>query len=184
VQWLRDGLKAIKTSTDVEGLACTVEDSGGVVFVPSFTGLGAPYWNPGAKGAIVGLSRGSTVAHIARAALESIAFQSTALLNAMVKDAVSPITELRVDGGAAANNLLLQFQADLLGIPVIRPQVTETTALGAAYLAGVATGVYRDLSELSAQWHMERTFEPRFTREQAQERIHAWEAAIRQVSAG
>ncbi|MDT0357515.1 glycerol kinase GlpK [Herbaspirillum huttiense F1] len=184
VQWLRDGLKAIKTSTDVEGLACTVEDSGGVVFVPSFTGLGAPYWNPGAKGAIVGLSRGSTVAHIARAALESIAFQSTALLNAMVKDAVSPITELRVDGGAAANNLLLQFQADLLGIPVIRPQVTETTALGAAYLAGVATGVYRDLSELSAQWRMERTFEPRFTREQAQERIHAWEAAIRQVSAG
>jgi glycerol kinase len=183
VQWLRDGLKAIKTSTDVEGLACTVEDSGGVVFVPSFTGLGAPYWNPGAKGAIVGLSRGSTVAHIARAALESIAFQSTALLNAMVKDAVSPITELRVDGGAAANNLLLQFQADLLGIPVIRPQVTETTALGAAYLAGVATGVYRDLSELSAQWRMERTFEPHFTREQAQERIHAWEAAIRQVSA-
>ncbi|WP_075257113.1 glycerol kinase GlpK [Herbaspirillum camelliae] len=184
VQWLRDGLKAIKTSTDVEGLACSVEDSGGVVFVPSFTGLGAPYWNPSAKGAIVGLSRGSTVAHIARAALESIAFQSTALLNAMVRDAVSPITELRVDGGAAANNLLLQFQADLLGIPVIRPQVTETTALGAAYLAGMATGVYRDLSELSSQWRMEHTFEPSIGRDQAQARIHAWEAAIRQVSAG
>ncbi|KAF1044981.1 MAG: Glycerol kinase [Herbaspirillum frisingense] len=184
VQWLRDGLKAIKTSTDVEGLAASAEDSGGVVFVPSFTGLGAPYWNPSAKGAIVGLSRGSTVAHIARAALESIAFQSTALLTAMVRDAVSPITELRVDGGASANNLLLQFQADLLGIPVIRPQVTETTALGAAYLAGLATGVYRDLSELSAQWQVEHTFLPAISRDEAQSRMHGWETAIKQVRAG
>ncbi|OWY29291.1 glycerol kinase GlpK [Herbaspirillum robiniae] len=184
VQWLRDGLKAIKTSTDVEGLAATVDDSGGVVFVPSFTGLGAPYWNPSAKGAIVGLSRGSTVAHIARAALESIAFQSTALLNAMVRDAVSPITELRVDGGAAANNLLLQFQADLLGIPVIRPQVTETTALGAAYLAGLATGVYGGLSELSGQWRMERTFLPTIGRDEAAAKMQGWETAIRQVRAG
>ena len=184
VQWLRDGLKAIKTSTDVEGLAASAEDSGGVVFVPSFTGLGAPYWNPSAKGAIVGLSRGSTVAHIARAALESIAFQSTALLNAMVRDAVSPITELRVDGGASANNLLLQFQADLLGIPVIRPQVTETTALGAAYLAGLATGVYRDLSELSGQWRMERTFLPNISRDEAAMKMQGWETAIWQVRAG
>ncbi|MBP0598762.1 glycerol kinase GlpK [Herbaspirillum sp. LeCh32-8] len=184
VQWLRDGLKAIKTSTDVEALAASAEDSGGVVFVPSFTGLGAPYWNPSAKGAIVGLSRGSTVAHIARAALESIAFQSTALLTAMVRDAVSPITELRVDGGASANNLLLQFQADLLGIPVIRPQVTETTALGAAYLAGLATGVYRDQSELSAQWRMERTFQPAISRDEALAKMQAWESAIKQVRAG
>jgi glycerol kinase len=184
VQWLRDGLKAIKTSTDVEALAASTEDSGGVVFVPSFTGLGAPYWSPSAKGAIVGLSRGSTVAHIARAALESIAFQSTALLNAMVRDAVSPITELRVDGGASANNLLLQFQADLLGIPVIRPQVTETTALGAAYLAGLACGVYRDLSELSGQWRIERSFLPTIGRDEALAKMHGWEAAIRQVRAG
>ncbi len=182
VQWLRDGLKAIRNSTDVEELAASAPDSGGVVFVPSFTGLGAPYWNPSAKGAIVGLSRGSTVAHIARAALESIAFQSTALLTAMVRDAVSPITELRVDGGASANNLLLQFQADLLGIPVIRPQVTETTALGAASLAGLATGVYRDLSELSAHWRMERTFLPTMSRDEAQAKIQTWERAIKQVS--
>ena len=184
VQWLRDGLKAIKNSTDVEELAASAPDSGGVVFVPSFTGLGAPYWNPSAKGAIVGLSRGSTVAHIARAALESIAFQSTALLTAMVRDAVSPITELRVDGGASANNLLLQFQADLLGIPVIRPQVTETTALGAASLAGLATGVYRDMAELSEHWRMERTFLPTMSRDEAQTKIQTWERAIKQVSAG
>ena len=184
VQWLRDGLKAIKNSTDVEALAASAPDSGGVVFVPSFTGLGAPYWNPSAKGAIVGLSRGSTVAHIARAALESIAFQSTALLTAMVRDAVSPITELRVDGGASANNLLLQFQADLLGIPVIRPQVTETTALGAASLAGLATGVYRDMAELSQHWRMERTFLPTMSRDEALTKIQTWERAIKQVSAG
>ncbi|MFJ9452076.1 glycerol kinase GlpK [Herbaspirillum sp. NPDC101397] len=184
VQWLRDGLKAIKNSTDVEELAASAPDSGGVVFVPSFTGLGAPYWNPSAKGAIVGLSRGSTVAHIARAALESIAFQSTALLTAMVRDAVSPITELRVDGGASANNLLLQFQADLLGIPVIRPQVTETTALGAASLAGLATGVYRDMAELSQHWRMERTFLPTMSRDEALTKIQTWERAIKQVSAG
>lgn len=184
VQWLRDGLKAIRHSTDVEELAASAPDSGGVVFVPSFTGLGAPYWNPSAKGAIVGLSRGSTVAHIARAALESIAFQSTALLSAMVRDAVSPITELRVDGGASANNLLLQFQADLLGIPVIRPQVTETTALGAASLAGLATGVYRDMSELSEHWRMERTFLPTMSRDEAAAKMQTWERAISQVSAG
>jgi glycerol kinase len=182
VQWLRDGLQAIESSSDIEALAASVPDSGGVIFVPSFTGLGAPYWVPSAKGAIVGLSRGSTVAHIARAALESIAFQSTALLSAMVRDAVSPITELRVDGGASANNLLLQFQANLLGIPVIRPQVTETTALGAAYLAGLAAGVYHSTSELEAQWRVGRTFTPTMGRDQAQQLMQDWERAVRQAT--
>ena len=184
VQWLRDGLQAIEHSADIEALATSVPDSGGVVFVPSFTGLGAPYWMPSAKGAIVGLSRGSTVAHIARAALESIAFQSTALLQAMTRDAVAPITELRVDGGASANNLLLQFQADLLGIPVIRPKVTETTALGAAYLAGLATGVYAGTEELEAHWQVDRTFIPALDRERAAELMRKWEAAVGQVRAG
>jgi glycerol kinase len=147
VQWLRDGLKAIHASGEVQAAGAERARRGGVMFVPAFTGLGAPYWNADARGAIVGLSRGSTVAHIARAALESIAYQSTALLQAMASDAVAagggaPVTELRVDGGACVNDLLMQFQADLLGIPVVRPQVTETTALGAAYLAGLATGVY------------------------------------------
>ncbi|MBA5604166.1 glycerol kinase GlpK [Duganella sp. FT3S] len=181
VQWLRDGLKAINSTAEVEALAGSVPDSGGVVFVPAFTGLGAPYWVPSAKGAILGLSRGTTQAHIARAALEGIAFQSAALLQAMMRDAATPITELRVDGGACANSLLLQFQADLLGIPVLRPQVTETTALGAAYLAGLAAGVYRDRQQLAAQWRVERVFEPSMDRAQAQERMHSWERAISQV---
>lgn len=181
VQWLRDGLKAIQHSTDVEQLAASVPDSGGVVFVPSFTGLGAPYWVPAAKGAILGLSRGSTVAHIARAALESIAFQSTALLQAMVRDAVFPIKELRVDGGAAANNMLLQFQADLLGIPVIRPKVTETTALGAAYLAGLGVGVYKNMEECAAQWQMDRQFTPAMSRDEANNLMQNWEVAIGKV---
>ncbi|MBA5687320.1 glycerol kinase GlpK [Rugamonas apoptosis] len=181
VQWLRDGLKAINSTAEVEALAGSVPDSGGVVFVPSFTGLGAPYWVPSAKGAILGLSRGTTQAHIARAALEGIAFQSAALLQAMMRDAATPITELRVDGGACANSLLLQFQADLLGIPVLRPQVTETTALGAAYLAGLSSGVYRDREQLAAQWRVERVFEPAMDRAQAQERMHSWERAISQV---
>ncbi|MEO6351663.1 MAG: glycerol kinase GlpK [Burkholderiaceae bacterium] len=184
VQWLRDGLKAIQDSADIEALAASVPDSDGVVFVPAFTGLGAPYWIPSAKGAILGLSRGTTVAHIARAALESIAFQSAALLQAMLRDATSPITELRVDGGASANSLLLQFQADLLGIPVIRPQVTETTALGAAYLAGLATGVYRSTLELESQWRIDRVFEPVISRDQAEALMRRWEAAIGIVGAG
>ncbi|MBI3286230.1 MAG: glycerol kinase GlpK [Burkholderiales bacterium] len=181
VQWLRDGLKAIQHSPDVEKLAASVPDSGGVVFVPSFTGLGAPYWVPSAKGAILGLSRGTTVAHIARAALESIAFQSTALLQAMVRDAVSPITELRVDGGAAANNLLLQFQANLLGIPVVRPKVTETTALGAAYLAGLGAGVYRSMEECASHWQVERQFLPTMSRDQAAGLMAQWENAVGKV---
>ncbi|MBC3869365.1 glycerol kinase GlpK [Undibacterium oligocarboniphilum] len=181
VQWLRDGLKAIQHSPDVEALAASVPDSGGVVFVPAFTGLGAPYWVPDAKAAIVGLSRGSTVAHIARAALESIAFQTTAVLQAMIKDAVCPITELRVDGGAAANNLLLQFQANLLGIPVVRPQVTETTALGAACLAGLGAGIFSHIDECALLWQTERQFLPTMSRDQAQEFMQHWETAVGRV---
>jgi glycerol kinase len=186
VQWLRDGLRAIQGSGEVQSLAESVPDAGGVIVVPAFTGLGAPYWKPDARGAILGLSRGSTVAHIARAALESIAFQSAALLAAMGRDATAggakAPTELRVDGGACVNNLLMQFQADLLGIPVVRPKVIETTALGAAYLAGLATGVYRNLDELAAQWQVERTFHPTMSRERAAERMAQWEHAVRQTT--
>jgi glycerol kinase len=185
VQWLRDGLHAISASGEVQQLAQSVPDNGGVMFVPAFTGLGAPYWNAEARGAIVGLTRGSTVAHIARAALESIAFQSAALLSAMSRDAVaaggSPVAELRVDGGASVNDLLMQFQADLLGIPVVRPKVIETTALGAAYLAGLSSGVYRNLDELSAQWQVERRFHPTLPRERAAELMANWERAVRQA---
>jgi glycerol kinase len=187
VQWLRDGIRAIKASGEVEALAMSVPDSGGVTFVPAFTGLGAPYWKPDARGTIVGLSRGSTAAHIARAALESIAFQSAALLQAMSRDAVAaggaPVAELRVDGGASVNDLLMQFQADLLGIPVVRPKVVETTALGAAYLAGLAVGVYKGLDELAAQWQVGRRFEPVMPREQAQALIARWDHAVRQTVA-
>src|SRR6478609_8140289 len=156
VQWLRDGLNAIENSAQIEALAASVPDAGGVMLVPAFTGLGAPYWKPDARGTITGLTRGSTVAHVARAALESIAYQSAALLQAMARDAaaagVAPVSELRVDGGACVNNLLMQFQADLLGIPVVRPAVTETTALGAAYLAGLSCGVWRSPRELASMW--------------------------------
>ena len=187
VQWLRDGLRAIPSSGEVQALAESVPDSGGVIVVPAFTGLGAPYWQPDARGAIVGLSRGSTLAHIARAALESIAFQSAALLQAMSRDAVAaggqPVHELRVDGGACVNDLLMQFQADLLGIPVVRPQVIETTALGAAYLAGLAVGVYRDAAELAAQWQVQREFVPTMPRERAAELMAGWERAVRQATA-
>ena len=186
VQWLRDGLRAIQGSGEVQQLAESVPDSGGVMFVPAFTGLGAPYWKPDARGAIVGLTRGSTVAHIARAALESIAFQSAALLTARSRDAVAaggaPVAELRVDGGACVNDLLMQFQADLLGIPVVRPQVIETTALGAAYLAGLSCGLYKNLDELSAQWAVERTFHPTMSRERAGELMRGWEHAVAQAT--
>jgi glycerol kinase len=187
VQWLRDGLRAIPSSGEVQALAESVPDAGGVIVVPAFTGLGAPYWQPDARGAIVGLSRGSTLAHIARAALESIAFQSAALLQAMSRDAQAsggaPVHELRVDGGACVNDLLMQFQADLLGIPVVRPQVIETTALGAAYLAGLAVGVYRDADQLAAQWQVQREFQPTMPRERAAELMAGWERAVRQTVA-
>jgi glycerol kinase len=188
VQWLRDGLRAIPSSGEVQALAESVPDSGGVIVVPAFTGLGAPYWQPDARGAIVGLSRGSTLAHIARAALESIAFQSAALLQAMSRDALAsggaPVHELRVDGGACVNDLLMQFQADLLGIPVVRPQVIETTALGAAYLAGLAVGVYRDKETLAAQWQVQRRFLPTMPRDRAEALMAGWERAVRQTLAG
>ena len=187
VQWLRDGLGAIRSSAEVQALAQSVPDSGGVMLVPAFTGLGAPYWNPEARGTMTGLTRGSTLAHIARAALESIAFQSAALLQAMARDAqqagAAAVTELRVDGGACVNDLLMQFQADLLGISVLRPQVTETTALGAAYLAGLSTGLYPDTAALSQLWQAERRFEPQISRAQAQEQMQRWEHAVRQTTA-
>ena len=184
VQWLRDGLRAIDASSEVQALAESVPDAGGVVLVPAFTGLGAPYWQPDARGSITGITRGTTMAHIARAALESIAFQSGALLEAMSRDAVAaggvPVREMRVDGGACVNDLLMQFQADLLGIPVVRPEVIETTALGAAYLAGLHAGVYSGTDELASQWRAERTFEPHMPRDEAQEKMANWERAVRQ----
>jgi glycerol kinase len=183
VQWLRDGLRAFDKSADVQSLAETVTDTGGVVLVPAFTGLGAPYWQADARGAILGLSRGTTMAHIARAALESIAFQSTALLQAMNRDASQAVHELRVDGGACVNDLLMQFQADLLGIPVLRPAVIETTALGAAYLAGLSAGIYQSPNELAQQWRVERRFEPRMSRDQAAAKMADWERAVRQTTA-
>jgi glycerol kinase len=193
VQWLRDGLRAIEGSGQVQGLAESVPDAGGVMFVPAFTGLGAPYWDAEARGAIVGLTRGSTVAHIARAALESIAFQSAALLQAMARDAAvataaggdagAGVTELRVDGGACVNDLLMQFQADLLGIPVVRPQVIETTALGAAYLAGLSAGVWADTEELASHWQADRRFVPTMPRARAIELMAHWEHAVRQATA-
>jgi len=185
VQWLRDGLHAITSSAEVQALAESVPDAGGVMVVPAFTGLGAPYWKPDARGSITGLSRGSTLAHIARAALESIAFQSAALLQAMSRDAVQAgglaVAELRVDGGACVNNLLMQFQADLLGIPVLRPAVIETTALGAAYLAGLSTGVFQSSDELGSLWRAERRFEPTVAPRYAAELMARWEHAVRQT---
>ena len=186
VQWLRDGLQAIEHSGQVQSLAESVPDSGGVMLVPAFTGLGAPYWKPDARGTITGLTRGSSLAHIARAALESIAYQSAALLLAMSRDAVesggAPVSELRVDGGACVNNLLMQFQADLLGIPVVRPAVVETTALGAAYLAGLSSGVYQSTEELTGLWVAERRFMPTLAPERAQELMARWEHAVAQAS--
>ena len=186
IQWLRDGLNAIKGSDEVQTLAQSVPESGGVMMVPAFTGLGSPYWKPHARGTITGLTRGSTMAHIARAALESIAFQSTALLQAMSRDAVAagaaPVAELRVDGGACVNDLLMQFQADLLGIPVVRPAVIETTALGAAYLAGLSCGVYGTLSELSQLWRAERRFLPTLEKSKSDELMARWEHAVRQAA--
>jgi glycerol kinase len=178
VQWLRDGLRLIKKSVDVEKLALSVPDSGGVYLVPAFTGLGAPHWDPYARGTLVGLTRGSNAGHIARAALESIAFQSAELLRAMQADAGLNLKELRVDGGAAADDLLMQFQADLLGVPVVRPKVLETTALGAAYLAGLATGVWKSREEIAAQWKAAKRFEPGMKPAEAERRIEQWQRAL------
>jgi glycerol kinase len=183
VQWLRDGLGIIEKSSDVEALAASVPDSGGVFMVPAFVGLGAPHWDPYARGTLVGMSRGSNRAHIARAALEAIAYQSAELMAAMQKDVEAshraiPLAEVRADGGAARNDLLMQFQADLLGVPVVRPTVTETTALGAAYLAGLAVGFWDTQEEIAAQWSCERRFEPAMPADRRAELLGQWGRAV------
>ncbi len=178
VQWLRDGLGIIESSAEVEQLAASVPDSGGVFLVPAFTGLGAPHWDPYARGAILGITRGTTAAHIARATLESIAFQVTDLLGAMEDDAGISLSELRVDGGATVNNMLMQFQADLLGVRVVRPQVLETTALGAAYMAGLAIGFWQSREEIAGHWKPERIFTPAMKQAEAAGLCRLWKRAL------
>ena len=178
VQWLRDGLQLIRQASDIEALALGVPDSGGVFLVPAFAGLGAPHWDPFARGTITGITRGTTAGHFARAALESIAFQVAELLDAMRADSGIALKELRVDGGAAANNLLMQIQADLLGVPVVRPAITETTALGAAYLAGLAVGFWTSLDEITGQWQVDRRFEPAMKPDVAHARRARWSDAV------
>src|SRR5512135_157588 len=179
VQWLRDELKFFASSAEVERLAASVPDNGGVYVVPAFAGLGAPHWDPRARGTIVGLTRGSSREHLARAALESIAYQSADVLEAMQKDSGGSLAELRVDGGATANDLLMQFQADILGVPVVRPRVLETTALGAAYLAGLTVNVWKSREQIAAQWQVERRFEPRMARAEASALLARWREAMR-----
>lgn len=181
VQWLRDGLCCIKSSSEIEELAASVPDSGGVFFVPALTGLAAPYWDQHARGTIIGITRGTTTAHIARAALDGIAFQTYDIARAMAKDMGAPLTELKVDGGASRNNLLMQYQANLLGIKVVRPKITETTALGAAYLAGLAVGFWKDLDEIKQQWQVERTFEPVPDNEEITAAKQGWADAVRRT---
>jgi glycerol kinase len=178
IQWLRDGLGIIPSSAAVEELASSVAGSEGVYMVPAFVGLGAPYWDPFARGSLLGLTRGTNAAHIARAALEAIAYQTRDIVDAMERDMGQPIHRLRVDGGAAANNLLMQIQADFLGIPVDRPTIPETTALGAAYLAGLAVGVWDSPQTIASNWKADRTFEPSLTEEQRQAGYHRWQAAV------
>jgi glycerol kinase len=178
VQWLRDGLQIIRSASEIEALARRVEDNGGAYFVPAFAGLGAPHWDAYARGAVFGLTRGTNASHLARAALESIAYQSADVLDAMQKDASLALSELRVDGGAAANDLLMQFQADVLGVPVVRPQVLETTALGAAYLAGLAVGYWQGDGDVIANWRVDRRFEPAMPRERVAELRAGREKAV------
>ncbi len=178
VQWLRDGLGVIAGSTEIEALAASVADTDGVFMVPAFAGLGAPHWDANARGAILGLTRGTNRGHIARAALEAIAYQSAELVEAMREDAGIPLAELRVDGGATVNNLLMQFQADLIGVDVIRPTITETTALGAAYLAGLAVGFWDSPAEIAALWSKDRTFVPGIDREKAKLKMRTWRRAV------
>jgi glycerol kinase len=181
VQWLRDGLGIIESSGEIEALARSVPDNGGVYLVPAFAGLGAPHWDPYARGAVMGISRGTTTAHFARAALEGIAFQVADILEVMLDDAGLPLDELRVDGGAAANALLMQFQADILGVPLVRPEVTETTALGAAYLAGLATGVWRDREEIRGNWAVDARFEPSMSTDEVAHHRARWKEALSRV---
>ena len=184
VQWLRDGLGIIRSSSEVEELAASVPDNGGVYFVPALTGLGAPYWDQYAKGCLYGISRGTTAAHIARAALEGIAFQTMDIVNAMQKDAGVELGELKVDGGASRNNLLMQFQADILGTSVIRPKVTETTALGAAYLAGLAVGYWDSIDHIKSQWAVDASFEPSAAEDTVSELKAGWADAIERTLSG
>jgi glycerol kinase len=178
VQWLRDGLGIIKQSAQVEELAASVPGNEGVYLVPAFVGLGAPYWDAGARGTIIGLTRGSTAGHLARATLESMAYQTRDVLEAMTADSNIEVRTLRVDGGAVVNNLLMQFQADILGVPVQRPRIAETTALGAAYLAGLAVGFWRNQQEISAYWQVERTFEPGLSVDQRETLYADWQRAV------
>jgi glycerol kinase len=178
VQWLRDALGLVRQSADIEALAASVADSGGVVLVPAFTGLGAPHWDPWARGTLFGLTRGSGAGHIARAALEAIALQTVDLVEAMRRDGAGPLTELRVDGGAAANDLLMQTQADLLGVPVLRPRLLETTALGAANMAGIGAGVWPGLDVLAARWQLDRAFEPAWSADRREAMIARWTRAV------
>ena len=181
VQWLRDGLGVIKSSAEVEELASRVPDTNGVYFVPALTGLGAPWWDQYARGTIIGISRGTTTAHIARAALEGIAYQTMDITAAMSRDAGIPLKELKVDGGASRNNLLMQFQADILGTKVIRPQVVETTAMGAAYLAGLAVGYWSSIDDIRKQWQIDRIFEPSWEKEKIQAAKDGWEDAVKRT---
>jgi glycerol kinase len=183
VQWIRDGLGFVRAAAEIEPLAASVADNGGVYLVPAFAGLGAPHWDPYARGTIVGITRGTSSGHIARAALESIAYQVTDLLEAMRADSGIALKELRVDGGAAANNMLMQFQADLLGVPVVRPAVTETTALGAAYLGGLASGYWPSLEAITGQWKVDRVFEPRMPRSEAAALRARWAEALHRSKA-
>ena len=181
VQWLRDGLKLISKASEVESLAAGADDSGGVYLVPAFVGLGAPYWNQGSRGTIIGITRGTSRAHIARAALESMAYQTRDVLDAMQQDSGVALKTLKVDGGASANNLLMQFQADVLGTRVVRPIVQETTALGAAYLAGLAVGFWKDLSDVTRNWALDREFQPAMERARAEKLYAGWQEAVRRT---
>jgi glycerol kinase len=183
VQWVRDGLGIIKSASEIEALARSVPHSDGVYMVPAFAGLGAPHWNARARGTLFGLTRGTTSGHIARAALESIAFQSIDVLKAMEADSGIRIGELRVDGGAVANDLLMQFQADMLGVDVVRPQISETTALGAAYLAGLAVGYWKDVNELQSQWKLDRRFSPDVAADEVKRQMHGWQRAVNAAKA-
>ncbi len=178
VQWLRDGLGMIRSSNEIESLARKAKDNDGVYLVPAFSGLGAPHWDPYARGTLIGLTRGTNRSHIARAALESIAYQSTDLLRAMESDAGITLKEMRVDGGASVNNLLMQFQADILNKPVVRPKVTETTALGAAYLAGLAVGFWKDIEEINQKWQVDKTFEPEMEQQEREKLLNNWHRAV------
>ncbi len=178
IQWLRDELRIIRSAAESEALAASVTSTGGLYLVPAFTGLGAPHWDPHARGLLIGLTRGSSRAHIVRAALESVAYQTAEVLLAMERDAGQPLSELRVDGGASGNALLMQFQADLLGVPVVRPRVTETTALGAACLAGLATGVWPDTDAIERNWQVAARFEPRMSRDEAAASMARWRSAV------